>query len=66
MADVKHVEAVLPPLHNQASSAIGLRVTLADTKGLSPAQRAAFWRGVALLMEAAQRQQHAATGERDG
>jgi hypothetical protein len=54
MADMKHVEVVLPPLQNQASRTIGLRVTLADTKGISPAQRAAFWRGVALVMAAAQ------------
>jgi hypothetical protein len=54
MAEKQGATAVLPPLHNQASITIGLRVTLADTKGLTPAQQEAFWRGVALVMAAVQ------------
>jgi hypothetical protein len=66
MTDTKHIEVVLPPLHNEVGSTIGLRVSLAHTKGFTPAQQEAFWRGVALVMAAAQRQEHAAAGERDG
>jgi hypothetical protein len=63
MADTKHVEVVLPTSLCSGGSTIGLRVTLAATKGLTTAQQEAFWRGVALVMAAAQRQERAAAGE---